>query len=331
MAVLNSSDPLHASDEIDSLHENQQIAQTLDEIAQLLNDQKASEFRVRAYHAAAKTIRSLPTSVRVLVEHDGIEGLIALPSVGNSIANLVQQYLQTGRMSLLDRLRGESHAETLFSTVPGIGRELSHRIHEHLHIETLAELDAAAWEGRLERVPGIGRKRVQAIKDSLAVKLTEGSPSQPGAEIDEGKAVPIKELLDIDEEYREKAIAGQLPKISPSKFNPKNIAWLPILHTERGGRHYTAMFSNTARAHELNTTHDWVVIFRDDAQSHGRWTVITSQFGKLQGCRIVRGREDECREHYTTHCNFHQPVAGQSPYPELPSMWEEGHGRITPN
>ncbi|EMI55905.1 helix-hairpin-helix domain-containing protein, partial [Rhodopirellula sallentina] len=174
MAVINSSDPLHAGTEIESLHENQNVAKALDETAQLLHDQKANEFRVRAYHAAANTIRSLPTSLRAMVEHDGIEGLIALPTIGKSIANLIHQYLQTGHMSLLDRLRGESHCEALFTTVPGIGRELAHRIHEHLHIETLCELDAAAWEGKLEQVPGIGAKRVQSIKDALAIRFAKG-------------------------------------------------------------------------------------------------------------------------------------------------------------
>jgi putative hydrolase len=51
----------------------------------------------------------------------------------------------------------------------------------------------------------------------------------------------------------------------------------------------------------LNTTKDWVVIYRDDPQSSGRWTVITSQFGRLRGWRIVRGREAECEEYYLNH------------------------------
>jgi putative hydrolase len=72
-----------------------------------------------------------------------------------------------------------------------------------------------------------------------------------------------------------------------------------VLHTQRGTRHYTALFSNTARAHELGTTHDWVVIYRDD-DDHGRWTVITAQYGRLRGHRIVRGREQECARHYAT-------------------------------
>lgn len=75
-------------------------------------------------------------------------------------------------------------------------------------------------------------------------------------------------------------------------------AWLPILHTHRGARHYTALFSNTARAHEMHTTHDWVVIYRDDHGGQVQWTVITSRLGDLEGRRIVRGREEECRRCY---------------------------------
>jgi putative hydrolase len=76
---------------------------------------------------------------------------------------------------------------------------------------------------------------------------------------------------------------------------------LPILHTDRGHRHYTALYSNTEHAHAMGTTHDWVVIYLEDHNNRGqqgRWTVITSQFGNLKGRRIVRGRENECADFY---------------------------------
>src|SRR6516162_10470250 len=65
-----------------------------------------------------------------------------------------------------------------------------------------------------------------------------------------------------------------------------------------GPRHYTALFSNAARAHGLNKTRDWVVLYYDGPSGERQCTVITSEFGQLQGKRIVRGREQECREHY---------------------------------
>jgi putative hydrolase len=110
--------------------------------------------------------------------------------------------------------------------------------------------------------------------------------------------VPVHELLDVDEQYRRLARQGHLPRIAPRRFNPTREAWLPVLHTERGERHYTAMYSNTAHAHEVGATHDWVVIYRDDEDHGGPWTVITAGYGPLRGRRIVRGREDECRQFY---------------------------------
>jgi putative hydrolase len=104
----------------------------------------------------------------------------------------------------------------------------------------------------------------------------------------------IVELLDVDREYRERGAAGTLARIAPRRFNPRRESWLPVLHTEREGRQYTALFSNTARAHELGATDDWVVIYRDDHGGRGQWTVVTARRGPLVGRRVVRGREREC-------------------------------------
>lgn len=106
-------------------------------------------------------------------------------------------------------------------------------------------------------------------------------------------------LLGVDAEYRDKARAGTLPKIAPRRFNPDGIACLPILHTRYGPWHFTAMFSNTDRAHELHRTHDWVVILHADEEGEeGQCTLVTERRGNLAGKRVVRGREPECARHY---------------------------------
>jgi hypothetical protein len=86
--------------------------------------------------------------------------------------------------------------------------------------------------------------------------------------------------------------------VAPRRFNPTRQAWLPILHTHRGHRNYTALYSNTARAHELGATRDWVVIFLEDGESQSQWTVITARYGRLRRRRIIRGRESECAKYY---------------------------------
>jgi len=71
-----------------------------------------------------------------------------------------------------------------------------------------------------------------------------------------------------------------------------------VLHTARGARHYTALYSNTPRAHQMGATHDWVVLYYDGEGGERQCTVITSQVGRLKGLRIVRGREAECERFY---------------------------------
>ena len=112
-------------------------------------------------------------------------------------------------------------------------------------------------------------------------------------------APSVAVLLDVDREYREKAEAGSLPKIAPRFFNPGHKAWLPVLHTRFGPWRFTALFSNTARAHDMHRVHDWVVIFHSDPDGgEGQATVVTERRGSLTGSRVVRGREPECARHY---------------------------------
>lgn len=67
----------------------------------------------------------------------------------------------------------------------------------------------------------------------------------------------------------------------------------------RGDWHFTALFSNTARAHDLGRTNDWVVLyFNADDHAERQRTVVTEQRGPLGGRRVVRGREQECRDYY---------------------------------
>ena len=85
----------------------------------------------------------------------------------------------------------------------------------------------------------------------------------------------IEEILSVDAEYLEKARADKLRKIAPRRFNPAGEAWLPILHSEREGRSYTVLFSNTQRAHQLGKTDDWVVIFYEMDGHEDQCTIVT--------------------------------------------------------
>jgi hypothetical protein len=274
---------------------NARIARMLREAAGLLHQQGANPFRVSAYRRAADTVDSLPEDIGALAEREGFDGLVALHGIGRSFAAAIQEILRTGRWTQLERLRGAVDPESLFQTIPGVGPELARLIHESLEVETLEALEVAAHDGRLDAVPGIGARRIDMIRAALAAMLGRrpGRPRRPAAEPEVGA------LLDVDREYREAARAGRLRKIAPRRFNPSGEAWLPILHAQRGDWQVTALYSNTARAHELGRVRDWVVIyFHSDNEPEGQRTVVTETHGALEGLRVVRGREAECADYY---------------------------------
>jgi hypothetical protein len=279
--------------------ENARIADALERVGDLYDAQNGDAFRVRAYRSAAATLRELDADVAELWSREGLPGLQQLPHIGPHIARAIEQLLRTGRLMLLERLQGELGPERAFTSVPGIGKELAHRIHDHLHIATLEDLETAAHDGRLDTVPGFGPRRVRAVREVLDSLLRRRRFAPPRPELMPPRPRPsVEQLLDVDARYHEGVHRDTLPKIAPRRFNPERTAWLPILHLERDGMHYTALFSNTARAHKLGTTHDWVVVFYESPHGEGQCTVVTEPRGSLAGERVVRGREAECERYY---------------------------------
>ena len=277
---------------------NQSVADALREMAVLLEAQADNPFRVAAYRRAGDTVAQLRTPLRDIHDRSGQAGLEALPGVGTRIAGAIIEMLDTGHWQQLERLRGSADPQAVFRTIPGVGPDLALRLHEQLGVDTLEALERAARAGRLSSVDGIGQRRAAAI----AAAVTDLLHRQRGARLaaplrNEGPEPPVEWLLEVDRAYRTGAEADKLPKIAPKRFNPEGRAWLPVLHTHKPGWHFTALYSNTARAHELDRTRDWVVIYAEDDNHHERpYTVVTAGRGTLVGQRVVRGREVECRQ-----------------------------------
>lgn len=268
---------------------NRFVASRLRDYADLLDQQGGDGFRARAYRRAGDVVDGLDADVAQIFAAGGRAALDALPAVGRGIAAAIAEMVTTGRWQQLERLRGDLTPEALFRTLPGIGPELARRIVEDADIETLEELEAALHAGR--PLPGLGQRRRGMLTAVLAERLGRGrrtaAPKEQGLP-------PVSLLLGVDQLYRERAAAGTLRKIAPKRFNPAGEAWLPIQHLRRAGWDFTALFSNTALAHQLGRTGDWVVIyFEGPGGGEGRCTVVTETRGALAGRRVVRGRESE--------------------------------------
>ena len=281
----------------------QDVAAALDRVADLLQVQGAGLHRVRAWRHGAALVRSSGLSPSEMASR-AVRGEV--PGVGPRLASAMVELARTGRLGMLEHLEGTVSPEERFSSVAGIGPILAKRIHDRLGIATLEELEQAAYDGRLARVPGFGSRRTRAVQELLGFLLSassrrrSGRSPRPGTDPHAiaGDAPDVALLLAVDEQYRREASAGRLHLIAPRRFNPSGVAWLPILHLDRDGWSFTILYSNTARAHALGRTRDWVVIFCEHDGLERQCTVVTEIAGPLKGRRVVRGREEECRRHY---------------------------------
>lgn len=293
---------------------NEEIAVTFERVAELLHAQGASPWRINAWRSGAEGVRKLPRAVSEILGQEGAAGLKAATGMGENLASALRELVVTGHLSTLDRLEGMVSPEELFMSVPGVGSALASSVHQKLGIETLEELEIAANDGRLAKVPGFGERRVRMVRESLNTILSGSgrrrgrqardrdrvvSPEEPYADHPDEPSVAV--CLAVDEEYRDAAAKGLLKRITPRRFNPAGDAWLPVLHTERDGWSFTALFSNTRRAHDLGRTHDWVVLYFDRDGHEGQFTIATETHGSLNGKRVIRGRENECRAYHASH------------------------------
>ena len=269
---------------------NDEAARRLDQAAQVLEERGENPFRVRAYRVAAQTVRGLPRAAGDILRDGGRRALMELPGIGDRLSVTLSELLLTGQMPQIEGLG--DRPQDVFATIAGLGPELARRVHEVLQVETLADLERAAYDGRLARVPGMGPKRLRGIREALAGRFRRpvGGPV--------AEAPPVADVLAVDHQYREQASRGALRLLTPRRFNPAGEAWLPVLKTRKGGRRYRALYSNTEAAHRLGKTHDWVVIYYEQGGATGQCTVVTETGGPLEGRRVIRGREMECARYY---------------------------------
>jgi hypothetical protein len=271
--------------------DNRTIAQALVKHARQLEMEQANLYRINAYRRAAATIRALDTPVAEMIAKEGFTRLKTIPGIGRHMAFAIERLVVTGDFHALHEGPEAAPAHDLVENQPGVGPHLAELLWEKLAIRTLSQLAQAEQNKLVGQLPLQPNQR-QVLADAVADWQQRQTPQVPAGE------PTVADLLAIDHDYRDQAEEGRLPRITPHGQNPDQLKWLPLLSTHRAGWNCRALFSNTALAHRLGVTHDWVVIYFRNDQAKGQRTVVTEVRGDLRGRRVVRGREEECRLHY---------------------------------
>jgi DNA polymerase (family X) len=169
---------------------NRQLADTFTLIADLLEIKGEIVYKTLAYRKAAESLMGLGREAGEYWKEGKLE---EIPGVGKAIGEKIDELLRTGKLEFLEKLKQEvppSLAEWL--PIPGLGPKRAAMIWKALNITTFAELEAAAKEGRLRDLPGMGSKSESAILEGIA------SLGRRSARIPLGRAYPrALEIVEI--------------------------------------------------------------------------------------------------------------------------------------
>lgn len=167
---------------------NRDIADIFEKVADMLAIRGDNLNRILAYRNGAESIRALGRDLGA-VRREG--GLTAIPGIGKTLAEKIEEMLDTGRLGFYDRLAQEIPPTLLdLLHIEGVGPKKVKLFYDQLQITTLDELKAAAQAGKLRQLSGMGAKseaKILAGIETLARLQTDRTPL--------GEAWPIAQAI----------------------------------------------------------------------------------------------------------------------------------------
>jgi len=148
---------------------NREIVDIFSKVADMLAIRGDQIHRILAYRKAAESIEALGRDINVVYA----EGkLTEMPGIGDTLAAKIEEMLTTGKLEFYNKLAKEIPTSLVdILRVEGIGPKRVKQIYDVLKISTLEELSAAAREGKLRDLPGMGAKseaKLVAAIDALS-------------------------------------------------------------------------------------------------------------------------------------------------------------------
>jgi DNA polymerase (family X) len=242
------------------------VAQVLEQIAAFLELKSENPFRIRAFRTAARAITGFPGDLRQSLE-DG--SLASAKGVGPATLQIVRELVSTGRASMLEELREQIPAGLVeMLEISGLGVAKIRQIHEVLGIDSLPELEAAAHDGRLAKLPRFGPRTSENILKAIAFlrQATALRLSHHAADEAEGLRAALERLPGVTSAIiggdvrRRSEVVKDLVIVLITESSPaelfRRLSQLPGVHEFAGQdeRRLTLRFAGGASAQIVATT-----------------------------------------------------------------------------
>ena len=144
--------------------DNRAIARVLREIADLLEIKTENPFKIRAYRNGADVVSNHPHELATL----DAAGLREIPGIGKDLAARIRDIAETGDTDYHRELVAEFPPTILdLLHLQGVGPKTVATLYRELGVRTIEELEAAAAEGRIRALKGMGAKKEALIVQAL--------------------------------------------------------------------------------------------------------------------------------------------------------------------
>lgn len=182
------------------------------DIADMLEIQEESPFRITAYRRAARALEGLTEDIAAVAARDALEDI---PGIGKGTAEKIAEFLQTGTCRYYEELRASlPPGITTLMTVPEVGPKTALLLHDRLGVTSIEELEQACKDGTVSKLPRMGAKTEENILKGIAL-LRRTQERQPI-----GRVLPhAQEILDALrglKEVKQISLAGSLRRMKES-------------------------------------------------------------------------------------------------------------------
>lgn len=185
---------------------NDQLADLFKTFAAIMEIKGESVFKAIAFSKVSRIIGDSPEDLRALHEQNRLD---ELEGVGASSRKIIEDYIKTGRSTDFDEVAASVPAGLVpMLEIPGLGPKTVALLWKQRRITSAEELSKAIAEGKLDGLPGIGPKKITAIKEGIALRAAAGERKGivEALEI----AVPLRDRVRELPNVKQVEIAGSL-------------------------------------------------------------------------------------------------------------------------
>lgn len=218
---------------------NFEISRAFHEIADILEIQEGNLFKIRAYRRAAQNVESLTEDIEAIAQRGD---LTKIPGIGKDLAAKIEEYLKTGMMQELERLRQTIPRGLVeIMAIPSVGPKTARLLYDKLGVDSVEKLEHLARAGKLLGLPGIREKKQEDILKGIEVwkrgqERTPLGKALPLAKaiVEQLKALPFVEAIEVAGSLRRmKETIGDIDLLVTSSYPRKVIeAFVHLPHVQ---------------------------------------------------------------------------------------------------